>query len=283
MISPEKLRRLLSKPLVWSLIYLALVVYGVYALINIPVEVLPRFNYPEIGIIVREPGATAEELEMLITRPVEGKVLSLPNLMGVRSTMGHGTVEIDARFASGTNTEQDLQAVNGAIDRARAGLPASVHPYAEIMGNAINEVADYAVSIPAAVSPVAVQRVLKASIEPALRAVPGVQRVEVYGVGNEAIWVQPNLQSLTHYDVPVSAITAALRNHVLLKPGGYIHQGHQHVLIAVRNLPVTIAQVAAIPVASPSGPVPMSAPAAWSEVQSRSTMRSISMVGQVWH
>ena len=250
-------RRLATRPLVWILVYAALIAYGAYALRSIPVEVLPRFNYPQISVVVHEAGATAEELETLITRPIEGQILALPGLVGVRSTMGHGTVQINARFGSHTSAQQDLQAVNGAIDRARGQLPASVHPYAEIMGNAINEVADYAVRIPPDVAPVAVQQVLEATIEPALRALPGVQRVEVYGTGSEAIWVQPHLQALRHYDVSVTAITRALRSHVLLKPAGYIRQGYQHVLIEARSLPVTTAQVDAIPVRSPSGPIPL--------------------------
>ena len=140
MTATHDLRRLLARPLLWALIYGALIAYGVYALLHIPIEVLPRFNYPQISVITHEPGATAEELETLITRPIEGQILALPELVSVRSTMGNGTVQTDVRFASGTHAQQDLQAVNGAIDRARGELPASVQPYAEIMGNAINEV-----------------------------------------------------------------------------------------------------------------------------------------------
>lgn len=253
----EALRRLAAKPLLWGLVYGALVLYGVYALVNIPIEVLPRFDYPEIGVVTHDPGATAVELETLIARPIEGEILALPNLVGLRSTMGNGTVETDVRFANGTNTGQDLQAVNGAIDRARAKLPPRARPYAEVMGNAINEVADYAARIPAEVAPVAVERAVESTIAPSLRTLPGVQRVEVYGSGNEALWVQPDLAALHRYDVPITAMVAALRQAVLLKPGGFIRQGHQHVLIELRDLPVTTAALKAVPVQGRSGPIPL--------------------------
>ena len=80
---------------------------------------LPQFNFPQISVITHQPGATAVELESLIARPLEGRILALPNLVSVRSTMGHGTVQTDIRFARGTDPQQDLQAVNSAIDRAR--------------------------------------------------------------------------------------------------------------------------------------------------------------------
>ncbi len=249
--------RLLSRPLFWALIYGGLIAYGVYALWKIPVEVLPRFNFPQIAVISHEPGATASELETQVAFPLEGEILALPNLVSVRSTMGYGTVETDVRFAAGTNALADLQSVNSAIDRARARISASVHPYAEIMGNAIDEVADYSAKIPASVAPVEVQRAVLANVVPELRALPGVQRVEVYGAGEEALWVQPSLAAMVRYQVPITAVTQALRQEVLLTPGGYLRQGHQNVFIVVRSLPVTIRDLERIPVSTTHGVIPL--------------------------
>src|SRR5215472_2219723 len=137
-------------------------------------------------------------------------MVTLPPLL-----MGNGVVENDVRFRSGTVPSQDLQAVNSAIDRARANLPAGIEPYAEIMGNAINEVADYTVEVPPALAPVDVQRAIETRIVPQLRALPGVQRVEVYGTGNEALLVAPDLTAMAHYGVGVGAIVDAVKQHVV--------------------------------------------------------------------
>lgn len=254
---PDNVKRLLMRPLLWGLLYGALIAYGVYALVHIPVEVLPRFDFPQISVVTQQPGATAAELETLIARPIESQILTLPHLVSVRSVMGHGTVQTNIRFQQGTKAQQDLQAVNSAIDRARTQLPASVQPYAQIMGNAINEVADYTVQIPGDVTPVTVQRALRTSIVPALRALPGVQRVEVYGTGNEALWVQPELVQLHRYHVPITAIVQALKDQVLLSPGGYLTLGHQDILIEARHLPTRVAALENIPVAGPNGPIPL--------------------------
>jgi cobalt-zinc-cadmium resistance protein CzcA len=251
------IRRLLLRPLFWALVFGALIAGGVYAFLKIPVEVLPRFNFPQIGVVAHQPGATATELETLIAWPLEDQLLALPNLVSVRSVMGNGTVEIDVRFRDGTDAQQDLLAANGAMDRARGQLPPDVQPLAEIMGNAINEVADYTAQIPAGVAPAAVQRAVLANVAPALRALPGVQLVEVYGTGDEALWVQPDLAALQRYQIPVTAITQALKDQVLLSPGGYVSQGHQDVLIEARNLPAHIAELEQIPVPGANGPVPL--------------------------
>jgi len=127
MSEQNTLSRVLLQPILWALVYGALVAYGAYALWKIPVEVLPRFNFPEISIITHEPGATAEELETQITWPMEGEILALPNIGNLRSTMGSGTAETDVRFQEGTDPQADLQSVNGAIDPC-AWEYASVRP-----------------------------------------------------------------------------------------------------------------------------------------------------------
>lgn len=251
------LGRLLSRPILWALIYGGLIAYGAYALRHIPIEVLPRFNFPEVMVISHDPGATSFELETQIAYPLEGEILSLPNLVSVRSTMGYGVVETDVRFVEGTSAVADLQAVNGAIDRARARIPPSIDPYAQIMGNAIDEVADYSAEIPASVAPAELQRDVLASVVPELRALAGVERVEVYGAGQEALWVQPNLSAMVRYQAPVTAITQALQQQLLLRPAGYLRQGHQDVFIVMRSLPVTIQGLERIPVSTADGPIPL--------------------------
>ncbi|MDE2489253.1 MAG: efflux RND transporter permease subunit, partial [Elusimicrobia bacterium] len=155
--------------------------------------------------------------------------------------------------------ESDLQAVNGALDLARGDLPASVQPMAQIMGNAINEVADYALELPAAVAPARALRAVESDVVPALRALPGVQRVDAYGSGDEALWIQPDLAALHRYEVPVTALVEALKKQVLLTPGGYLSEGHQDVFIEARNLPVTTAELETVPVPGPGGPIPLGA------------------------
>lgn len=152
----ERGKRILVRPLPWGLIYGALIAYRVYAALHIPKEVLPRFHFPQVSVVTHLPGASAEEMETLVARPLEGEILGLPNMVSVRSTMGQGTIETDIRFGEGTDPQQGLQAVNGAIDRARGRLPSTAHPFAEIMGNAINEVADYTISIPSGIAPMTV-------------------------------------------------------------------------------------------------------------------------------
>lgn len=255
----ETAGRLVRRPLLWIMVYGALAGYGAYAFLNIPVEVLPRFDFPQIGVVTHVSGATARELEALVVRPLEGQLLSLPDVVSIRSTMGNGVVENDVRFRSGTSPSQALQAVNGAIDRARGRLPPEVEPDAQIMGNAINEVADYTAEIPPGVAPAELQRAIVTRVVPELRALAGVQRVEVYGAGDEALIVAPDLTAMAHHDVGVGAIVDAVREHVVFGSAGYLSLGHQDVLAETRGAPTDVDALGRIGVKGDSGPIPLSA------------------------
>lgn len=250
-------RRARRQPVLWGMIFGALILCGAYAYWKIPVEVLPNFNFPEISIIAHEPGATAVEMETQVVRPLEGELMALPNVISVRSGMGNGSVETDLRFEPGTNAQQDLLAVNAAIDRVRGRLPASVHPLAQVMGAGINEVADYALRVPADVAPSEAERAIRADIAPALRALPGVYHVQVYGRGEESLWIQPNLAAMHQFGVPVTALVNAVQQEVLLRPGGYVTQGHQDVFLEVRSLPSHIRDLESVPVQCTDGPIPL--------------------------
>jgi cobalt-zinc-cadmium resistance protein CzcA len=247
------------RPLVWVMVYATLLGFGGWALWHIPAEVLPRFDFPEISVVVHAPGYATLEMESLVARPLEGQLMGLQGLAWLHTTIAQGTVELDARFSQGTNPQLALQAVYSAIDRARASLPPDVVPYAEIMGNAVNEVADYAVSLPADVLPWQAENVIRTHVLPALRSLPGVQRVELFGAGPPTLWIQPNPAALIQHHVGVEALARVIGDAVVLAPAGRLVLGHQDVFLEVRDLPQSAQDVLKIPVSTPTGAVPVAA------------------------
>ncbi len=200
---------------------------------HIPVEVLPRFDFPQISIITHQAGATAEELETMIARPLESRIFTLPNLVSVRSTMGHGIVQTDIRFAKPTRNWICRQSTAPLIARAaRYRLRHSPTPKSWAMRSTRWPITPcfppmYAVKV---------QRALLTRVVPALRALPGVQRVDVYGSGDEALWVQPDLQALRHYRCRLQPSQKRSKDKCC-SAGGVFDQGHQDVLIETRSLP----------------------------------------------
>ncbi|WP_231337409.1 efflux RND transporter permease subunit [Paraburkholderia sprentiae] len=241
------------------MLYGALIAYGIYALVNIHSEVLPQFNMPQVSIVAQFPGATTLDLEGLIARPLEAELTSLQSLSDVRTVVSQGSVKIEARFSEGTTAASALQDVNGVVGRVNGTLPKGTTLTTEISGNAINEVADYAIRIPDGVDASKVQRLVESNFAPRVRAVAGVQRVAVVGPGADAIWVRPDLGKLQRFNVSASALASSLETTTAMVPSGYLDVGHQDIFIEGRNLPTAPSAYAGVSVQTPSGGVPLGA------------------------
>lgn len=259
MTRQNMLNDIVKRPLLWIMLYAGLIGYGIYALFNIHAEVLPQFNMPQVSIVAQLPGATTLDLEGLIARPIEAELTSLSALSDVRTVIGQGTVQLEARFTEGTSAASALQEVNGAIGRVNGALPKGSSLTTEISGNAINEVADYAVQIPLGVDASRVQRVIETDIVPRIRAVPGVQKVSVAGPGADTIWVRPDLAKMQRFNVSVSAIASSLDTATAMAPSGYVELGHQDIFIEGRSLPVRPGEYAGIAIPTSGGSVPLGA------------------------
>ncbi|BCG03547.1 multidrug ABC transporter (plasmid) [Paraburkholderia sp. PGU19] len=251
------LKDIVRRPLLWVMLYAALIAYGIYALLNIHAEVLPQFNMPQVSVVAQLPGATTLDLEGLIARPIEAELSSLSSLSDVRTVVSQGSVKIEARFVEGTTAASALQEVNGVVGRINGALPKGTSLTTEISGNAINEVADYAIQVPDGVDASQVQRIIESNLAPRIRAVPGVQRVSVAGPGADAIWVRPDLGKLQRFNVSASSLVASLDATTAMVPSGYVHLGHQDVFVEGRSLPTKPSEYARVPVATAGNSIPL--------------------------
>ena len=245
-------------PFIWILFYSLVVLLGIFALYKIPTEVLPKFDFPQISVVVRQPGATAQEMENMVIRPLESQFLSLPGVNTVRSNIGSGTSEINIRFNQNTKDISDLQLIRSAISRISSDLPAGVNPKAEIMGNSINEVADYGLLTKKKSLLLKAQIDIKTKIIPLLRAIPGVQKVSLFGEGPDSFWLQPKLEAMRKYGISLQDIAHAVRQRVVMGPDGYITLGHQDIMIQTSSLPNSSVNLGKTLVESKKGKIPLS-------------------------
>nr|WP_296924700.1 efflux RND transporter permease subunit [Thiohalocapsa sp.] len=77
--------RLLTRPSLWTMVYAGMIAWSAYALWAMPMEVLPRFAYPQVGIVAHWPGASPNEMEALVLRPLEGELLGLSDLASLHA------------------------------------------------------------------------------------------------------------------------------------------------------------------------------------------------------
>src|SRR5436190_3759478 len=113
----------LSRPVIFSIA--TMVAIGCYLAFNIPVAVFPSTDFPRIVVGIDNGVAPINQMQVMVTRPVEEAMNSVPGLETVRSVTSRGTAEINLFFHWNVDMFQSLQYVNAALARVQSSLPAT--------------------------------------------------------------------------------------------------------------------------------------------------------------
>ncbi len=113
----------IRRPVATTMVYLILIVVGLVSFRTLPVDLLPKVEFTELTVRVRYPNVGPEEVEQIITDPIENAVSGLPNLERITSRSEEGSSRIRLRFARGTNIDEAANDLRAALDRLRDELP----------------------------------------------------------------------------------------------------------------------------------------------------------------
>ena len=179
---------------------LLLVVYGAVTLRNLPVDVFPDLNRPIVTLVTEAEGLAPEEVEQLVTFPLETAMNGMPGVVRVRSVSGVGLSIVYIEFDWGTDIFLNRQQVTERLSVVREQLPRNVNPQMAPITSIMGEIMLIAVASDAA-SPMEVREVADWVIRPRLLTIPGVAQVIPIGGEVRQYRVTLNLAQMTNLDV----------------------------------------------------------------------------------
>ena len=219
---------------------------GIFALLHLPVGLFPGLNVPVVNVISHDPGAASEDMELLITRPIEDRIRAIPGVRRVSSTSVEGISHITAEFAWGTRLTDARQLVQAALSSVQSDLPAGVRPRLENIGTTLQKVAGYVVY--GAGDPVDLRTTVQLNLASRLMGVEGVSRVDVLGGDEPAFVVHVRPEALVRAHLTISDVTAALARYNQVAAGDFINRGSREYLIRGDSRLQTIDDVLSVPV-----------------------------------
>jgi CzcA family heavy metal efflux pump len=211
---------------------LLVVVYGAVTLRNLPVDVFPDLNRPIVTLVTEAEGLAPEEVEQLVTFPLETAMTGMPGVVRVRSVSGVGLSIIYIEFDWGTNN-LNRQQVTERLSVVREQLPRNVNPQMAPITSIMGEIMLIAVASDTA-SPMEVREVVDWVIRPRLLSIPGVAQVIPIGGEVRQYRVTLNLAQMTNLDMSRNEIETALKQFGANTAGGFVDQHAREYLI--RNL-----------------------------------------------
>ncbi|PMP94738.1 MAG: hypothetical protein C0168_08155, partial [Candidatus Aminicenantes bacterium] len=116
----------IDHPVTVLMFYIAIILLGVVSLSQLSVDLLPSINYPRLSIVTQYPGVAPEEIEALVTVPLETSVSRIPGLRRVESISKEGFSFLTLEFSWGTDMDFALLHTRERLDSARDSLPEGV-------------------------------------------------------------------------------------------------------------------------------------------------------------
>ncbi len=210
---------------------LLLLAYGVGVLRNMPVDVLPDLNRPTVSVLTEAPGLAPEEVEQLVTTPLEQAVNGAPGVTRVRSTSGIGLSVIQVEFAWGADLFRARQTVNERLLLARERLPQGAEPQLGPVSSIMGEVMLVGLVADSTVSPMQLRTLADVTLRPRLLAVPGVSQVIPIGGRVEQVLVEVAPRRLAALGVTLSEVADALAAANAGTAGGYLESQAEERLV----------------------------------------------------
>src|SRR5229473_8187696 len=106
----------------------ALLGYGIFSLLRSSYDAFPDFAPPQVSVQTEAPGLSPEQVEVLVTQPIENAINGVPGIDSLRSRSIQGLSDITVVFRSGTDIYRDRQVVSERLSTVASGLPTGVQP-----------------------------------------------------------------------------------------------------------------------------------------------------------
>jgi cobalt-zinc-cadmium resistance protein CzcA len=207
-----------------------LVAFGVYSMLQIPVDAFPDLTNNQVVVITECPAMAPSEVEALVTFPIETALMGLPRTEGIRSISKLGLSMVTLIFEDSVNIYFARQIVNERLQEVRTRLPEGLEPSLGPVATAFGEIYQYTLHGDG-YSPMDLKTLHDWQIKNQLRTVAGINEVNTWGGETMQYHVEADPVRLERYGLTLRAIFERIRENNTNFGGGFIEHGSEQYTV----------------------------------------------------
>jgi CzcA family heavy metal efflux pump len=212
------------------LVAVAVAIAGVVSAVSLPVGLFPQVSFPRVVVDLEAGSRPSDQMALLVTRPVEEAIRTVPGVLDVRSTSSRGSAQASIDFGWGRDMISSTLLVDAAISQILPNLPAGTGYTVRRMDPTVFPIISYAL-MSDSVSPVALHDLAQYQIVPLLSSIAGLARVDVQGGETAEVEVLADPQKLAAYNLSMTDVADALSKGNVLQAVGRLQDNHKLYLV----------------------------------------------------
>ena len=243
-----------KRPIMTTLCFVAVVIMGLFSLVKLPIDLLPDIETNTIMVITMYPGASAEDIEQNVTKPLENTLNSVEHLKHISSNSRENTSVITLEFEFGYDIDVLTNDVRDKLDMVESSLPDGVmNPI--IFKFSTDMIPICLLSVEAKESMAGLYKILDDNVVNPLARIDGVGSVSVSGAPKREIHVYCDPNRLEAYNLTVEAISNVIAAENMDMPGGSFDVGSNTYALRVQGEFSDARQMENVPVGSFNGKI----------------------------
>ncbi len=243
----------IKRPVFTTMFILVLVVFGIRSYPALGIDLYPDIDLPLVGVTVTYEGTAPEEMETLVTKPIENRVSQVSGIKTISSTIREGYSQTVLEFEIGTDPRQMASEVREKVAGVRKRLPDDIdEPVVQRFDMASMPIATYSFSSSTR-SPGEIRRLLQDVVIDDLQMLDGVADVSVFGASDRAIKVHVRPEKLAQYGIAMQTVLNRVNSANINTPGGKIRGTDNTITIRTMGKMNTLDDFRQIAVASRNG------------------------------
>ena len=241
-----------SRPVFTTMVTLIAVIIGAVSLARLPIDLMPEVTYPTLTISATYENASPEEVEELITRPIEQAVAAVAGVESINSNSSEGVSNVRVSFSWGSDIDVAANDLRDRLDRITHLLPDEI-ARPQVRKFDISATPVLILGVASLMDPLELRRLIDEQMSLRIERVPGVASMDVWGGLEREIQLNLLADKIAALDLTLDGIRQAIRDANITVPAGEIERGRLEVTLRTPGQFTSIEELAATVVAVRDG------------------------------